>query len=161
MSKYTIKAGDSLSKIAQQHGLDWKELAKLNQISNPALIQPGQTIMLAPESNESWYQPALQWFSSSQTEEKEKPKKEEKEKPKTSATKAGVKDIDWTNITKGVIPELLGKAALSLTGGKGLDEAVMPAETYEEKATPGLGTAATKAALRGIDPLLKYYTGIT
>jgi murein DD-endopeptidase MepM/ murein hydrolase activator NlpD len=44
--RYQVKAGDSLWKIARDHNLDWRELARLNNIDNPSLIRVGQEIVL-------------------------------------------------------------------------------------------------------------------
>ena len=40
---YTVKSGDTLSKIASQYGIKWKDIFEANkdQIKNPDLIQPG------------------------------------------------------------------------------------------------------------------------
>lgn len=46
---YTVKRGDSLSKIAQEQLGDasrWPEIAQINAISNPDLIHPGQQLRL-------------------------------------------------------------------------------------------------------------------
>lgn len=48
---YTVKSGDSLSKIAQQYYGDaqqWKRIhqANLDQIKDPNLIHPGQKIVI-------------------------------------------------------------------------------------------------------------------
>jgi nucleoid-associated protein YgaU len=46
---YTVKRGDSLSKIAQSYeGITWQEIfeANKNTISNPDLIHPGQVIKI-------------------------------------------------------------------------------------------------------------------
>lgn len=46
---YTVKAGDSLSEIAQKYygdPMEYKKLASYNKISNPDLIQPGQKIRI-------------------------------------------------------------------------------------------------------------------
>ncbi len=43
---YTVKAGDTLSKIAAQHGTTWQQLASLNGIANPNEIRVGQIITL-------------------------------------------------------------------------------------------------------------------
>lgn len=43
---YTVKSGDSLARIASQHGTTAEVLAKLNDIRNPALIRPGQKLRL-------------------------------------------------------------------------------------------------------------------
>lgn len=41
--EYTVKPGDSLSKIGARYGVQWKEIYEANkdQIKNPDLIQPG------------------------------------------------------------------------------------------------------------------------
>ena len=43
---YTVKAGDSLSRIAAAHNTTSEELAQLNKISNPNLIRVGQVLTL-------------------------------------------------------------------------------------------------------------------
>lgn len=43
---YTVKSGDTLSKIASKFGTTYKELAKKNGISNPNLIHPGQVLKI-------------------------------------------------------------------------------------------------------------------
>jgi LysM repeat protein len=43
---YTVKAGDTLSEIAQANGADWHHLAKINNLDNPDLILIGQTLTL-------------------------------------------------------------------------------------------------------------------
>nr|WP_294923961.1 LysM peptidoglycan-binding domain-containing protein [uncultured Flavobacterium sp.] len=42
-SEYTVKNGDSLSKIGQAHGVSWQDIFEANKdiIKNPDLIQPG------------------------------------------------------------------------------------------------------------------------
>lgn len=39
---YTVKSGDTLSEIALGFGVDWHEMAELNNLENPDLIYPGQ-----------------------------------------------------------------------------------------------------------------------
>ena len=41
---YTVKSGDSLSAIAAKYGTTYTELARINGIANPNLIQPGQVL---------------------------------------------------------------------------------------------------------------------
>jgi hypothetical protein len=43
MQEYTVKSGDTLSKIGEQFGVKWKEIFEMNKdvIKNPDLIQPG------------------------------------------------------------------------------------------------------------------------
>lgn len=43
---YTVKSGDTLSGIAAKYGTTYQQLAKINNISNPNLIYPGQKIKI-------------------------------------------------------------------------------------------------------------------
>jgi len=45
-ASYTVKQGESLAVIAGRHGVTHQQLAKLNNMSNPEALQPGQTIKL-------------------------------------------------------------------------------------------------------------------
>ncbi|MGC2518040.1 MAG: peptidoglycan DD-metalloendopeptidase family protein [Burkholderiales bacterium] len=48
---YAVKRGDTLYSIALDNGLDYKDLADWNGITNPAMIQVGQALRLrAPDS---------------------------------------------------------------------------------------------------------------
>ncbi len=48
---YTVESGDTLSGIAATNGTDWQTLARINGISNPDLIMPGQQIKLPSGAN--------------------------------------------------------------------------------------------------------------
>ena len=51
---YTVKAGESLSIIARDQLQDlsrWQEIAYINSISAPYVIQPGQQILLPVDNN--------------------------------------------------------------------------------------------------------------
>lgn len=39
---HTVVRGDTLVAIADHYGVDWREMAELNQLDNPDLIYPGQ-----------------------------------------------------------------------------------------------------------------------
>lgn len=41
---YTVKSGDSLSAIGARLGVKWQDIAKLNNIKAPYVIQPGQKL---------------------------------------------------------------------------------------------------------------------
>jgi resuscitation-promoting factor RpfA len=41
---YTVKAGDTLSKIAAAHGKSWQQLAAQNGLSNPNALKVGQKL---------------------------------------------------------------------------------------------------------------------
>ena len=43
---YTVKKGDTLSGIAAKYGADWHDLAKLNDLKNPSVLQIGQKIRI-------------------------------------------------------------------------------------------------------------------
>ncbi|TDO54302.1 LysM domain-containing protein [Kribbella sp. VKM Ac-2527] len=43
---YTVKAGDTLSEIAEAYGADWHQLAEINNLADPDLILIGQTLKL-------------------------------------------------------------------------------------------------------------------
>lgn len=45
---YTVRRGDTLSAIANEYGLDWRDLARWNQISSPYTIDVGQRLSLEP-----------------------------------------------------------------------------------------------------------------
>ena len=45
---YTVRRGDTLFSIALDQGLDYRELAAWNDISDPGVIQAGQTLRLKP-----------------------------------------------------------------------------------------------------------------
>ncbi|RRK34505.1 LysM peptidoglycan-binding domain-containing protein [Schaedlerella arabinosiphila] len=49
---YVVQSGDTLSEIAERYGTTYQTLASLNQISDPNLIHPGQTIRI-PENSSS------------------------------------------------------------------------------------------------------------
>lgn len=43
---YLVKKGDTLWKIAKDHGLNWVDVASFNKLNNPNLILPGQQILI-------------------------------------------------------------------------------------------------------------------
>ncbi|RYE77958.1 MAG: LysM peptidoglycan-binding domain-containing protein [Myxococcales bacterium] len=43
---YTVKSGDTLSEIAQEFGVNYMDIARLNDIKNPDLIYPGQVFKI-------------------------------------------------------------------------------------------------------------------
>ena len=45
---YTVVPGDTLSGIAKRHGVPLSAIIELNQIQNPNLIHPGQTLKIKP-----------------------------------------------------------------------------------------------------------------
>jgi lipoprotein-anchoring transpeptidase ErfK/SrfK len=55
---YTIQPGDTLFRIALNHGLTTQELAAANGIINHSMIYAGQTLIIPEESNPSTFQAA-------------------------------------------------------------------------------------------------------
>jgi LysM repeat protein len=47
---YTVKEGDSLSVIGERLGMDWREIARVNNINPPYVIFPNQILMLPDEA---------------------------------------------------------------------------------------------------------------
>lgn len=45
---YTVKRGDTLYRIAMEHGQDYREIATWNNIANPSAIKEGQILRVAP-----------------------------------------------------------------------------------------------------------------
>ena len=45
--KYEVKKGDQLVALAEEAGVSWKKLAKVNKLKNP-LVKEGQTILVPP-----------------------------------------------------------------------------------------------------------------
>jgi lipoprotein NlpD len=45
---YTIRQGDTLTRIGLENGQAWRDLAKWNNLENPNLIEKGQVIRIAP-----------------------------------------------------------------------------------------------------------------
>lgn len=52
---YVVKEGDTLSLIAAKYGTSYEAIAKLNGISNPNLIYPGQVLKIEASNNDSIY----------------------------------------------------------------------------------------------------------
>lgn len=49
-SHYTVERGDTLYGIAWRHDMDYRDLARLNRIGPPYVIQPGQRLVLDGEA---------------------------------------------------------------------------------------------------------------
>lgn len=46
-STYTVKAGDTIARIAKAHGMRWDTLAELNGVKSPFVIYPGNVLKLS------------------------------------------------------------------------------------------------------------------
>lgn len=47
---YTVRPGDTLVRIGLDHGQNWRDIARWNQIENPNLIEVGQVLRVRPEA---------------------------------------------------------------------------------------------------------------
>lgn len=45
---YTVRPGDTVTRIALDHGQSWRDIVRWNQIDNPNLIEVGQVLRVAP-----------------------------------------------------------------------------------------------------------------
>ncbi len=45
---YTVRPGDTLVRIALDHGQNWRDVARWNRLDNPNLIEVGQVLRVAP-----------------------------------------------------------------------------------------------------------------
>jgi LysM repeat protein len=70
---YVVKSGDSLSKIAAAHGVSSRELAELNQISDPNKVRIGQKLILPDHSKPSQSQPGAKSAPAAKAAEKSAP----------------------------------------------------------------------------------------
>ena len=57
--EYQVKPGDTLYRIAREHGMTPTELAGLNNIDNPAMLQVGQILRLRPTGTGANAAPAV------------------------------------------------------------------------------------------------------
>jgi nucleoid-associated protein YgaU len=46
LKEYTVVSGDTLSEIGARFGVDWHDIARINDIPNPDLIYPGQVFKI-------------------------------------------------------------------------------------------------------------------
>ena len=51
VATYTVKKGDTLYSIAWRHGVDYKDLAKWNNIGRDYAIKPGQVLKFTPRGS--------------------------------------------------------------------------------------------------------------
>lgn len=87
MVTYTVKKGDTLSGIAKQHGVNYMDIAKENGISNPNLIQVGQTLKIGSDDS-STTQSTPTTTTPTQTETKAPTYNYEAYKPSDTVTQA-------------------------------------------------------------------------
>lgn len=85
MTTYTIKRGDTLSKIAKQFGVSLKQLQEVNKIKNANLIFAGKTLSIPTENDDAFklqglsveHQPVVQVVEEAQNTTKPQSSKKE------------------------------------------------------------------------------------
>lgn len=50
---YSVRSGDTLTKIALDHGQSWRDIARWNGIDNPNVIEVDQVLRVAPPAQEA------------------------------------------------------------------------------------------------------------
>jgi len=50
---YTIKPGDTLLRVALEHGQNWRDLVRWNNLENPNLLEVGQVLRVVPPATEA------------------------------------------------------------------------------------------------------------
>jgi len=45
---YTVKAGDTLKRIAEENGQNWRDMARWNALENPNVLEVGQVLRVVP-----------------------------------------------------------------------------------------------------------------
>ena len=56
---YTVKPGDTMTRIGLETGQSWRDIARWNGLVNPNLIEVGQVLRVVPPCP-SWRQPRCQ-----------------------------------------------------------------------------------------------------
>ncbi|MFE1573578.1 peptidoglycan DD-metalloendopeptidase family protein [Comamonas odontotermitis] len=55
---YTVKPGETLMRIAMEHGQSWKDIARWSNLENPNVIEVGQVLRVVPPTSSVVTQPA-------------------------------------------------------------------------------------------------------
>jgi lipoprotein NlpD len=50
---YTVKPGDTLLRVSLEHGQNWRDLVRWNNIENPNVLEVGQVLRVVPPANET------------------------------------------------------------------------------------------------------------
>lgn len=167
-AEYQVEKGDTLFSIAWYSGNDYKDLARINKLSAPYAIYPGQVLKLR-ESNKSVRKnvtkptgktskvkanqpvdrPKKQAYGESKTVQKSTTDTQKSPNPVSSGSDFPPQVTEWIWPAKG---KVIGQFSLSEQGNKGIDIANSP-------GTPILASAVGKVvytgnALRGFGNLI-------
>ena len=84
---YSVRPGDTLTKIALDHGQAWRDIAKWNGLDNPNVIEVEQVLRVAPPAMEAANKPTRPVMGQSQAP------------ASTSSTNAALPTANTTNTT--------------------------------------------------------------
>lgn len=114
---YTVRRGDTLYSIAWRYGLDYRRIARWNQIAAPYVIYPGQALRLRePPSGSGRVASA---------DSRRRPEAKPERRPETPATREpAVAPPDWQWPAKGEVlkrydADGIGKRGISVAGELG------------------------------------------
>ncbi len=96
---YKVKAGDTLSEIAQANGADWHQLAKLNGLDNPDLILIGQTLKLDGAPKATVTERRSKAKPSTERSERTKPATKSERKTRTTRSETRKPSSGSTNVS--------------------------------------------------------------
>ncbi|WP_188693333.1 peptidoglycan DD-metalloendopeptidase family protein [Bowmanella pacifica] len=166
-TEYQVEKGDTLFSIAWYSGNDYKDLARINKLSAPYAIYPGQVLKLREsnkkskkvvtkrsgqtskiKANQPVDPPKKQAYGESKTAQKSTTVTK-KNTQRMTASDFPAQVTEWTWPTRG---KVVGQFSLSEQGNKGIDIA-------NSSGTPILASAAGKVvytgnALRGFGNLI-------
>lgn len=144
---YVVRSGDSLSKIAVQHGVNARELAELNQIADANKIRIGQKLILPDHAKPSQSQPEAKAAPKAKAAEKSGPggtyevKAGDSLSKIAAAHKVSTKDLAAANQITDPNKIRAGQK-LTIPGGEGAGKA----KTDEAKSEPSAKKKPAKDA---------------
>jgi len=111
-ASYKVKKGDTLYSISWRYGMDYKTLAKINNIAPPYKIYVGQKLRFKS------YRQATTTVAKAQTTQPQPPKYQPSKSTNTTVKTTGNQALKWHWPTQGKIVSTYSKSA---AGRKGLD----------------------------------------
>lgn len=122
--QYTVRRGDSLYSIAWRHGLDYRKVARWNDISPPYVIHPGDEIRLTPPPQRRSAQTQPKQASETQEQASKSGSASPEPSPAPEAAAPADDELRWQWPTSGRVTREFsnnrsGKRGIQLTGEAG------------------------------------------